>query len=602
MSRMITHINYLFNRISLKAKIIFSMLSVMLFIFVSSLFGILKIHEESTNLLYQSNKHNITNICMNISDNISIINSLTSMMIENTSMQEMLSIVTDGGKNTTGIDNATLATAYRTLMYMVPEYYRNYKNAGIKYIDLVTSRYTVHSDTSKSQAIPQEIQDELLIQAHERPGYTSFNTKYCNEYGLFLCRDICRAENLKLDVIGTIIICIDLDEILSNSKLGELEIHTPLYALYENDVEIYHSKMLSELDEAESNWNIKNPLYGVAHINKHSYFYTKQALSYPDFVCLYFIEYDSVTKAQQMYLFISILVLLLACGFGLLLTKYVTININRPVSDLMDKMHAFGNGEDGLYVPMSDEYNSRLDEIGELHRQFDQMAKQVLELVQRNYISELLKKDAQLKFLESQINPHFLYNTLESINWRAKSIGAEKISIMVESLGALLRVILGSNKIPSTLGGELEIARSYMTIIQIRHEERIRYEVDVPDTLTTISVPRLILQPLLENAINYALEDIAEDCLIRVIAKQEKNTVIIEVSNTGSQFEENLLERLASGEKKPHGFGIGLLNIDERIKLKYGQEYGISLYNADDFETAVVRVSIPYISEVSKND
>lgn len=599
---MAKYINNILNRISLKTKITFSMLSVMLIIFASSIFGILKIHEESTDLLYQSSEANITNICNRISDNISIINSLTGMMIESTSMQEMLSIVNDSTQNTDESDNAALSTAFRTLMYIVPEYYRNYKYAGIKYIDLITSRYTVHSDASKSQSVPNEIQEELLEQAHERSGYTVLNTKYCNEYGLFLCRDICRAENLKLDVIGTVIICIDLDEILSDSRPGKTGIQSSLFALYENDAEIYHSKSLSELGETEANLDIQNQLYGVTNINKHSYFFAKQTLEYPDFVCLYFVEYDNITKAQRLYLVNSILILVLSCVFGLLITKYVIVNINRPISDLMDKMHAFGNGEDSLYVPMSEEYCNRLDEIGELHRQFDQMAAQVQELIQRNYISELLKKDAQLKFLESQINPHFLYNTLESINWRAKSIGAEKISVMVESLGSLLRVILGSNKIPSTLGGELEIARSYMTIIKIRHEDRIRYEVDVPDALIDISVPRLILQPLLENAINYALEDIAEDCLIKVTAKQENNNIIIEVSNTGSQFEDNLLERLANGEKKPHGFGIGLLNIDERIKLKFGQEYGISLYNADDFETAVVRVTIPYISEANTND
>ena len=221
------------------------------------------------------------------------------------------------------------------------------------------------------------------------------------------------------------------------------------------------------------------------------------------------------------------------------------------------------------------------------------MALQVQELIQKNYVSELLAKDARLKFLENQINPHFLYNTLESINSYAKSMDAEPISQMVEALGSLLRITLSRNSASSVIKSELDIVKDYMDIIQVRFGERIEYEVEVPEELYLISIPRLTLQPLVENAINYALEEMTEVCHIRIEGKRESGNVFLMVSNNGSQFPENLLDQLEKNEIEPHGFGIGLLNIDKRIKLQFGEAYGLYVYNEELEDLAVVQVCLP---------
>ena len=200
-----------------------------------------------------------------------------------------------------------------------------------------------------------------------------------------------------------------------------------------------------------------------------------------------------------------------------------------------------------------------------------------------------------MKSLENQINPHFLYNTLESINWRAKAVGADEISIMVESLGALLRNTLSrKDHMISTIKTEIDIVKDYMSIIQFRFDEMLQYSIDVPESLYAVPLPKLSLQPLVENAINYALEEMTDTCHIAITAVRIEKDVLITITNNGSQFPENILQRLADGEVDPHGFGIGLLNIQKRLQLQFGVEYGLTLKNDELHDLAIVELKIPY--------
>lgn len=138
-------------------------------------------------------------------------------------------------------------------------------------------------------------------------------------------------------------------------------------------------------------------------------------------------------------------------------------SVTADFASLVDKMKQFGQDESTL--PVSEEaYANRVDEAGILHRQFDQMTVEIQSLIQQNYVNEILTKDARLKALESQINPHFLYNALESVNWRAKAIGATDISEMVQALGDLLRATLSNKNEYFTVRHELHIVNDYITI------------------------------------------------------------------------------------------------------------------------------------------
>lgn len=214
------------------------------------------------------------------------------------------------------------------------------------------------------------------------------------------------------------------------------------------------------------------------------------------------------------------------------------------------------------------------------------------EMIDKNNLINVSKKQAEYLALQNQINPHFLYNTLESINWRAKAVNEEQISAMVEALGSMLRFTLVSQKQPVTLKHELSIVHNYITIQKIRFDDMLSYEEDIPEKFLTLPLPQLTIQPLVENAIHYAMENNDEECLIRIVCQEKRDYISIEIINNGSQFEDDLLDKLASGKISSKGFGIGLLNIQHRFQLTYGNEYGLFLYNLDE-DHAVAQIRIP---------
>lgn len=167
-------------------------------------------------------------------------------------------------------------------------------------------------------------------------------------------------------------------------------------------------------------------------------------------------------------------------------------NITKHFDYLIQKMNRFRNSDMEL-LEIGYDYGKRRDEIGMIHNTFNTMATEIRQLVTENYVNELLKKEAQLKALEHQINPHFLYNTLESVNWRAKDIGAADISAMVESLGALLRLTLSTKENHFTIRKELEIVCSYMTIQKIRYEDRLRYDISIPSEYLDVEILKLTI-------------------------------------------------------------------------------------------------------------
>ena len=278
---------------------------------------------------------------------------------------------------------------------------------------------------------------------------------------------------------------------------------------------------------------------------------------------------------------------------GIFSTKLV-FALFRHFDRLIENMKQFGEGKYEIAVPPI-EY--RQDEIGLLYKNFDTMVEKINTLINENYINELLKKEAQIKAMESQMDPHFLYNTLDSINWRARMIKSEEISRITTALGNLLRLSLGNNSRDFTLRRELTLVDNYIIIQKIRYQKRLDFSVDIPESLLDIPIPKFTLQPLLENAIRYGLEESSETCYITITSRTEDGTLILKIMNTGSSFEENFMEKLLDGEIQPHGFGIGILNIHKRIQMTYGSAYGLRLYTIEDEETyeecAAAEIRIP---------
>ncbi|MDO5423469.1 MAG: sensor histidine kinase [Eubacteriales bacterium] len=306
---------------------------------------------------------------------------------------------------------------------------------------------------------------------------------------------------------------------------------------------------------------------------------------------LYFKDYELIYRSMQRVKIRILVFMILVAALMVFVFWMVFRHVLKHLDFLIEKMQRFGEGRE---LPKQDEtyhYETRQDEIGELHRNFDQMTCNVKTLRDENYEKQILLQEATIQMLQQQINPHFLYNTLDTINWMAQKYGVEEISVMAKSLGNLFRASIHGTDDRIPLAEELVVLDNYLRIQKIRFRDRLAFQMEVPDDISGIQVPKLCIQPLVENALKHALEYSDEICYIYVQIQVSGELCRIQVSNTGSQFAEDLFEKMEQGQLASNGSGVGLTNIHSRLKLLYGEQYGLRFYNDED--RAVVVLTIP---------
>ncbi len=227
----------------------------------------------------------------------------------------------------------------------------------------------------------------------------------------------------------------------------------------------------------------------------------------------------------------------------------------------------------------------REDELGYLSKCFNKMSGEIDNLLNRVYKEQLTRREAELKALQAQINPHFLFNTLESINWMAQLNNVPEIRDMVTSLGALIEASIGKGNPMVPLSKELKYIDSYLLIMKNRYGDRLSYESDVDTSVLHYEVPKLILQPLVENAIYHGIDKTRKKGTITLTIKRQENEIYIEVMDNGKGMLPEEVEELNRRLKEDHDDyilgdnrkSIGLANVNGRLKLFFGDEYGLQV-------------------------
>lgn len=246
------------------------------------------------------------------------------------------------------------------------------------------------------------------------------------------------------------------------------------------------------------------------------------------------------------------------------------------------------------------------DEMGELGTQLNRMLDRIQELMQENFDRELLAKNSQIRALQNQINAHFIYNVLESIKMMAEINEEYTISDSVTSLGKLLRYSMRWVNGNVHVGEELDYIRNYLALINLRFDYEIILSVKMPDEMLDQEIPKMSLQPIVENAILHGIEDVAEDSTIYIKGMTEGNDCIIEVTDSGKGMNEEqvraLEEKIAGKlEASGDGHGIGLKNVQDRINIAFGQGYGLMIRSKEGCYTKVsIRIPKRYRQEGQK--
>lgn len=580
-----------YNNLTLYRKIIILVLFVLCVNLLANSLSLVYISRSNNKLLYEAISSTLTTGTDIIASKLADIQKMTDMMIIDSRVQDNLTISAESS------DNIEKNEAYLTLTFLIPEYYNNYKSNAITFIDLQTNNYTIHSNAILSQKVSSDIIQTGLLKSGEKSGYPIWIDTYSNDHGFFLVRDIRKAKNLEFTRLGTIIVNIDFDKLIHSSINTDMFFDPAYYIVLNNDNVVYRSQELATLNTDNVAADLQNKEFGVMRLDHDRYFYVRTPIQKFKWEIICLVPYQKVYSAQILSFAGAFAINLIGAFLVFLVARLFINSITIHFSNLVKKMQTFAKSHT---FKSTDSYNylERMDEIGTLHSTFDQMAIEHQTLVEKYYNQEILTRDAKLKALENQINPHFLYNTLESINWKARALGDKDISLMIESLGALLRTTLGHKEgnITSTIEDELTIVNYYMDIIRLRFGDRISYETTIDPNLNDVLLPQLTLQPLVENAVNYAMEETTENCEIHVSILHETDHIKIEITNTGSQFHDDLIYKLENKLIEPQGNGIGILNIQKRISMIYGSQYGLHFYNPDD-DYATVQILIPYEGE-----
>ena len=290
-------------------------------------------------------------------------------------------------------------------------------------------------------------------------------------------------------------------------------------------------------------------------------------------------------KARNLYLIIALLLFAAALLLAYLLSDAIT----RPITALEKSMKEVekGNFEHAALEVCAE------NEVGRLSQSFNIMTEEIQNLMEQSRHEQRIKRKYELKALQAQINPHFLYNTLDSIIWMAEWGKTQEVVQMTSSLARLLRRSISNEREVVTVAEEVEYTQDYLTIQKMRYKDKLEYEILVDQEIAQEGIVKLILQPLVENAIYHGIKYKEGKGMIRIRGFRQEDKIVLQVEDDGSGMDEETLTHIFEKHTKDtKSNGVGLKNVNERLQLSYGTEYGLK-YESKIGEGTTATVILP---------
>lgn len=318
-----------------------------------------------------------------------------------------------------------------------------------------------------------------------------------------------------------------------------------------------------------------------------------------NFKVLIVLPINQITNQTNKVTLNSIVAILITIIFALFIIIYFSKTISERVDILRREMHRVVNGD--FYIVSRIEGT---DEIGQLYQDLKTMIKSIKKLIEEVYIEKIQKeqlrasqKEAEFKMLANQINPHFLYNTLETIRMKAFCNGDKEIADIVKKLGKIMRRNLEVSGKMVSLKSELDLIDSYLQIQSMRFEGMVKYELNIESSIKKdeYEILPLLLQPVVENAFVHGLEEKKEKGTIIIDILVKDNCLIIKVNDDGMGITQENLEKINKKlvlSEENNGKSIGMINVNQRIKIHYGKQYGLSI-ESEFGKGTTVTLSLP---------
>lgn len=289
-------------------------------------------------------------------------------------------------------------------------------------------------------------------------------------------------------------------------------------------------------------------------------------------------------QTQKLYIISTVVILLIAMLMSFLISRAIT----KPIKKLRDSMKEV---EKGNFHDKVETYGS--DEIANLGKSYNIMIQTVEELMEARVKDQEQKRKSELRALQAQINPHFLYNTLDSIVWMAEEGKNQEVVTMTASLAKLFRQSISNEAEEVTLRQEVDYVRNYLVIQKMRYKEQLNYDIQVPESILNYYVIKLILQPLVENALYHGVKYKEGVGTILVDGYETESTVVLQVIDDGTGMDEDEINHLFEKRKSTHKTNrVAIRNIHNRIQLHYGKEFGLSFESKKGYGTKVM-ITLP---------
>jgi len=334
-------------------------------------------------------------------------------------------------------------------------------------------------------------------------------------------------------------------------------------------------------------WLDKPRAISVRRIKGEDYQIVSQWSQYTQWNTVGVFPLNEIMRQVSTIRYYSLIIAGVTVLVALLVSVFFTSSIARPVIKLRSLMKEAEEGNLGVRFEGRQE-----DEIGYLGKSFNTMIEEVQKLLAMVYREQQSKREAELKILQEQIKPHFLYNTLDTIQWMAQEHGAQDIVKVVGALTSLFRIGLSRGKEMIRVSDEMEHVRSYLIIQKTRYEDKFDFSVCMDDSVLSLLVLKLTLQPLVENAIYHGIKERRGHGCIKVEAGRRDGMLVLRVADDGVGMSAETLASvralLASlPAEKGQKLGYGISNVNERIQLSFGKKYGLSFDSSPDLGTTV---------------
>lgn len=320
-----------------------------------------------------------------------------------------------------------------------------------------------------------------------------------------------------------------------------------------------------------------------------------KTMSYTGWKLVGVIPDSTFTRGMFDIRYFIIMIILLMAMMLVVINRVVSVRISSPILKLNDSVREYEAGEKPeIYIGGSQEIRHLGNSIQRSYEQIDRLMQQIVK-------EQNERRKSELDALQSQINPHFLYNALDSITWMIEGERNDDAVYMISELAKLFRISLSRGQTVICVQDELQHAKSYMNIQKIRYKNAFTVVFDVDPVVYTFCSVKLVLQPLLENAISYGVSGMDELGEIRVTAQKQEERIILCVADNGLGMSEEEAELVLTDSDRIHkrGSGVGLINVNNRIQMLFGKEYGLVVESEPDEGTTVsiCMPAVPYTDE-----